>query len=799
MGVSFHEVMTGDLLDRWGRSRFASFRIKAESTSARDFAMTGRAKITGVVQASPWVDRAPLEGHIRIRPFVGRTIDYAFDFADDEAVPYRFVGQKKLSWRRPLGSATQLFGRIEREGATLAEGELWFDSNALVSFLTSWSPATSLRTVSLHRPGDTDDLQVMLTASQRALFEALVGAVLVEHGRVPAPDDRTVRDGLKQLLALPPEHLRAYRAALGAFEALVWSKTRRRFGDLAPAERSALVQGMVEADRDAPAKLLSSTNLLTFLGMPMKVAQFGNLEYLDSIGHPRQSRLQAEAPPRSFSRIVDAESLESETDIHAEVVVIGTGAGGAALAAELARKGVAVAMIEEGRMVRRHEFNGPPIERLQAMYRSNGLTGSLGTPISIPVGRGVGGTTTINSGTCFGTPEHVLDEWRHRLGFPSDFELANFGPLCDRVKAFLEVAPADMKAVGAMGDVIGRGADAMGLAHGPLPRNAPGCPGTGECVLGCREGAKRSADVSWVPAALAAGAELYTGLPVTRLLMDNQRVVAVEARGNDRYGAPKRLRVHAEQVVVACGSLYTPVFLQSNGFTNPAIGRNLSVHPAIGLVARMQDELASWGAIPQGYALHALQDEGIRYEGFYLPPSILALQLPWVGERLAEWMDDFSRLGQFGFMVKDESVGRVYRGPTGKPVISYRVTDDVQRKLKKGSALLAELFLESGASEVFVPMANNPIVSTKVQARALAHVPTSFSDFRLLGAHPLGSCAMGDSPARAVVDFDHRVYGTKNLHVVDGSVVPTSLGVNPQITIMAMALRAAEIIARKVA
>jgi choline dehydrogenase-like flavoprotein len=234
-----------------------------------------------------------------------------------------------------------------------------------------------------------------------------------------------------------------------------------------------------------------------------------------------------------------------------------------------------------------------------------------------------------------------------------------------------------------------------------------------------------------------------------------------------------------------------------NGFRLPHLGRNLSVHPGLGMVARCREELDPWDAIPQGYSVHALEEEGIRYEGFYLPPAVLGGILPMFGPELSRWMDDFPKLAQFGFMTRDRSNGSVRRGPDGQSIVVYRLDQRSIGQLKRGAALLGELFLRAGAREVFTSIRTVPVIQNSQDCDRLLASEPSRLDFGLLGAHPLGTCRMGASPESAVVDFEHRVFGTENLHVVDGSVVPSSLGVNPQMTIMAFALRAADIIADK--
>jgi choline dehydrogenase-like flavoprotein len=801
-GVSFFEVMQGDLRDRWGRRRPARFEIKAEATSIGRFATAGRARISGIVEAQPWASAAPLHGEIAISLLRRRTIEYRFDFTGDDEAPHELRGCKHLSLRRPVESFTRMDATLRREGVEVATGELRFDVNAVPAFLGSWWPSSTIGRVRLDRPLTDRPHAAVLGPAEHALFVALMEGAIRPGRCVPAPDETTVAAALEQLLWASSHVVQGFCAGLRWIDAMARLRTGSGLVALDPERRAAFLQTIATGEAVANLGRFASSVpvdlLLQLVTAPFRSGHYQRADYRRALGHVEWPAVAKEPEPRHFARVKEPEALDAVTEVHAEVAIVGTGAGGAPLAAALAERGVAVAILEEGRYRRRHHFVGSPAERMQSLWRYAGMNFALGTPMLLPLGRLVGGTTAINSGTCFTTPDDVLQHWRHELGFPSDFEPEAYHRYSRQVAEMLRVAPGDPKAVGAIGTVIARGADALGLSHGPLPRNAPGCPGVGQCVLGCPEGAKRSTDVSYIPAALRAGAELYVGLPMTRILKRGRRVVAVEARGVDGSGATKVVRVFAERFVLACGSLQTPVVLLENGFDLPRVGKNLSVHPAAGLVARLRETLDPWSAIPQGYAVYGYEDHGIQFEGFYLPPQMLSAALPFIGEELTAWMDDFDRLGQFGFMVRDGGDGWVRRGPSGRPIIGYRASEQTRKRLALACSVVAEVFIAAGATEVTPGIARQPVVRTRAEARALAHVETTPMDWRLLGAHPLGTCAMGGSPDSAVVDFDHRVFGTDNLHIVDGSAVPTSLGVNPQMTIMAMALRAADILGHAV-
>ena len=794
MGASFFEVMRGQLAASGHGMNPVDLEIKVEATHLGSLLRTGKARITGVLHAPPWAELAATEGEIRIDPVFDREIAYRLAFRDAEGRDCALEGKKTMLWSRPLWSFTHLRVVLSRDGEELAQGHLRFSWDDLGAFLQSFRPWSSIRPIELHRPMARAPSPFVLSPHARATMEAFAEVCITPGRAVPPMDPRSVDEAVVYLANGPVHVARLYALGLRWLDLVARLRTGRAFAALGAEARRELLVEIENAAQGSSLGHQARRRMLLLLGGPLRAVHFARPSYLNAIGHRALGVAPPpEAPPRWFQRVISAETLSAETDVHAEVVIVGTGAGGAVLAAELAQRGIAVALIEEGPFLRRHDFFGDPNHRMATAWRDGGMHFSLGNPVNIPLGKVVGGTTTINSGTCFATPDHVLREWRDELGFPDEFLPGTYHRHSMRVLDHLQVAPGEAKVLGRIADVIGRGADAMGLAHGPLPRNAPGCTGIGECIFGCPEGAKQSTDVSFIPRALAAGAELYCGLPVTRILMRGPRAVAGVARGADAHGVQKTLRIFADRIVLAAGTIGTPSLLEDNGFRLPWIGKNLSVHPAMGVIARCHQDLAPWDAIPQGYALHALEEDEIRYEGYYLPPSFLGGLFPWTGPELTRWMDDFARLGQFGFMVRDRGDGWVKKGPDGRPVVGYFLSQRSAERLQKGAALRAEVFFHAGASEVYVGIGPKQVLQGMDDAKDFAKAKIGRGEFNLLGAHPLGTCRMGASAESAVVDFEHKVFGTENLYVVDGSVIPTSLGVNPMVTIMSFALRAAEI------
>lgn len=792
MGLSFFEGMRGHLVDRSGGIHLVDIDIKAETTHLSQLLLDGMTRITGIVRARPWAEDAPLEGTLHISPLRHRHIVYDFGFRDADGREYQFRGVKTLSLWRPLYSMTHLASTLHRGEDLLAEGELLFDLNDVLSFLGRWSLSTSVRSFDLtgkeRLEGSATDI---LDADETRTLRAYAEAIIAPGENVPPVDDRTVREALKLVDFMPGPARAAYRGLLRALNAAAMIRHQRAFAALSLETRQGLAQWINESGS-------AGRGVNAALSMPIKGAHFGRRDYMDRISMPTYANPVGEPEPRWMANVATPEDLEPRTEIEADVVILGTGAGGGPMAALLAERGLAVAVLEEGRFERRPQFAGPLNTRLLKFWRDAGMTFSLGNPpIPIPTGRLVGGTTAINSGTSFSTPDPILEEWRSELGFPDDFRPEAFAPHLDAVRTELGIQPGDAAHLGDIAKIVAAGAESLGVPHGPLPRNAPACDGQGICVFGCPTDAKRSTNVSYIPRALHAGAQLFTGLAATRALIRGDRAVAVEARGQDRFGDKRILHIRARAVVIACGTLKSPLFLSDSGIDLPWLGRNLSIHPALGMLARSDAIQSPWNAIPQSYGIEGLVDERVRFEGFWAPPQFSGLSIPFIGEELTRWMDAAAQVGQYGFMVRDRNVGRIHRGLGGSPIIRYDVTADVLERFRRGSAVLAELLLRGGADEVLAGVGSVGTIHSIEEARQIAEMDLKPSDFRPMAFHPLGTCRMGPDAERSVVDFEHRVHGTQNLYVVDGSSVPTSLGVNPQVTIMAMAERAAKLLAQR--
>ncbi|HEV3069882.1 MAG TPA: GMC family oxidoreductase [Solirubrobacteraceae bacterium] len=464
----------------------------------------------------------------------------------------------------------------------------------------------------------------------------------------------------------------------------------------------------------------------------------------------------------------------------ADVCVIGAGAGGAVVAAELAEGGARVVVLEQGPWHDPDEFTARPPQMLARLYREAGQTLTVGTPpIVLPLGSGLGGTTLVNSGTCFRTPPHVLEHWRRDFGLELDSETLD--RCFARVEEALSVSEVTPELAGRNAAVSLRGAERLGWSHGYLRRNARGCVGSGVCAFGCPTSAKQHTGITYVPRAEKAGAQILTGATVHKLEVRGGRVRSVGARMAD--GGP--IEVQAPRVVVAAGTIHTPLLFAANGIGGESgqLGANLSMHPATAGFALMDEVVDMAKGVPQSFYVDEWAQEGIMFEGIAGPPSYAAASLPLQGERHARAMRSYRHLAQVGLMVSDSSRGRVRRMmgyPPTRPWITYDLDARDLGRFRSGIRRMRELFDSAGAREVYLPL---PEGTQPEQVRA--------KDLRLMAFHPLGTARADADPGRGVVDANLQVHGIEGLYVADGSVVPSSLGVNPQITIMALATRLA--------
>src|SRR4051812_33034472 len=390
----------------------------------------------------------------------------------------------------------------------------------------------------------------------------------------------------------------------------------------------------------------------------------------------RPLRLRRRREPAARTRASPERGSPVTEHLRADACVIGTGAGGAPVAKELAEGGMSVVMLEEGPAFTTDDFDARPRNMIARIYRDASQITTVGNvPIILPLGRGVGGTTMVNSGTCFRTPPQVLEMWGERFGL-HELNADELDPYFGRVEREIGVSQVPPELAGNNAAVVKRGADALGWHGDYLFRNARGCVGSGVCAFGCPTSAKQHMGLTYVPRALEAGATLRAGTKARRIIMRGGRVRGVEADG---------VHVECDHVIVACGTIYTPLFLRRQGLGGDSgeLGRNLAIHPATGVRALFAEEIDMARGVPQSFYIDEFADEGIMFEGAAGPPDYAAMSFPFAGERHRELMLRYGQISQFGLMVSDISRGHV-RERAGRPEIRYDLGHEDVATFKRG-------------------------------------------------------------------------------------------------------------------
>lgn len=494
------------------------------------------------------------------------------------------------------------------------------------------------------------------------------------------------------------------------------------------------------------------------------------------------------------------ESYGERLDLRADVCIVGAGAGGSAAAAALAEAGLSVIVLEEGRHWKPSEFRSQSAFAMKNLYQGRGMRSLRGNAvIPLPGGRGVGGSTLINSAICFRTPPEVMQLWRESHGLDRVTD-ERFGAYFDRIWKTIGVTVNPMSVQRNNNLIFREGAEKLGLKGEFMARSAPGCVGCGICQYGCPTGGKASVDRTFLSEAVGRGTVgVYAECRIRTVETDGDRIVAVvgELVDPDSHAGRGPVRVEADTFVLSGGPIGTPLFLLANGLADPThCGRHLVIHPTSGVLAKFEQRIEPWTGVTQGYYVDCWERGFLLQTYTVTPDQYFLLLQSRTGRETMAYMQDLAHIASAGALVHDEdSEGFVRWTPAG-PDLYYHFGDGDRRRLIDGIRLTAEVFLAAGAQEAMAGhMGAKPVRSPDRVAEAVPYDTPAHHLF-LYASHPMGTCRMGADPAQSVVDPAGRVWGWANLRVADASVFPTSLGVNPQVTTMAMGLMVGEAIAR---
>lgn len=510
-----------------------------------------------------------------------------------------------------------------------------------------------------------------------------------------------------------------------------------------------------------------------------------------------------------LTNTIDAERIEEQA-LAADVVIIGTGAGGGVSAEIFAAAGYRVLMIEEGPLKSARDFKMHEKEAYPQLYQESAGRKTLDKAINILQGRSVGGSTTVNWTTSFRTPEQTLEHWRSQFGMQKHSK-ESLAPWFKKMEQRLNIAPWQIPA-NQNNQAIATGAKKLGWSFSSIARNVKGCANLGYCGLGCPINAKQSMLVTTIPAALQAGARLIYKARVERITYEKGAVTGCELIAMDEFGQPMHNRVitvTAPLVVLSAGAIGSPAVLLRSKVPDPneLIGKRTFLHPTLISASVMPEAVNGYAGAPQSiYSDHFLWPQtngmGFKIEAAPLHPLLTSTVLTSFGQQHFSLMQQFPHIQGSIALLRDgfdaQSVGgEVVLDDYGFPKLNYELNDYFWRSARKALLAMAEMQFAAGATKVLpIHLHAKPYRSWQEAQRAIEQLPMEPLKALVFSAHVMGGCAMGADARSSVVDEDGRYYHLSGLYIFDGSIFPTSIGANPQLSIYGMVARlASELVA----
>ncbi|MDP9201006.1 MAG: GMC family oxidoreductase [Gemmatimonadota bacterium] len=519
---------------------------------------------------------------------------------------------------------------------------------------------------------------------------------------------------------------------------------------------------------------------------------------LAAIGYEPQINRKATAPHIPLSKV------GTESTIECDVCVVGSGAAGSVVAAELAASGQNVLVLEAGT-----EWSGPDYDQheltgMQRLFREGGASGTRDSSMSLFAGACLGGGTTVNWQSCFRTPDDVRDEWAEVSGcsfLTSDSFTESLDAVWRRIGA-----STDESEINENNHAICRGAKSLGYRWSLIARNSLGCDcdQCGSCMFGCRVGGKQSAANTYLLDAIRSGARIMAPFTARRLVQSKGRVTGVEGIAQDSKGGAREIKIAAPRVVLAAGALESPALLMRSGLRSPHLGQHLYLHPTVAVTGTYTSPIEAWRGPPQTMVCDQFSNlsegYGYRIEAAPAHPGLLAVGVPWSSARdHRREMQQVRFAAPFIVLTRDSNSGRVRITRDGEPYFDYRLGGTEKRLLRHGMATAARMHFAAGAERVLTLHSARLLwdraedgASIEKFCRRIEAASISPNRLPLFSAHQMGTCRMGADRAGAVCDGDGAVYGVKGAYVADASLFPASSGVNPMITIMALARHVAK-------
>ncbi len=515
--------------------------------------------------------------------------------------------------------------------------------------------------------------------------------------------------------------------------------------------------------------------------------------------------------PPEVSQPISPLTITRDSVLEADVVVIGSGAGGGVVAGELAVAGKRVVVLEKGDYNYEGNFTWHEEQAMPDLFLKRGALSTKDLGVVMLAGGTLGGGTVVNWMTSLRTPDDVLLEWERHSGLRECFSGSPLQQSFAAVEQRLHVNRQNSQH-NRQNRLLFDGASALGYQVGVVPRNTVDCQERcGFCTMGCRYGCCQSTLKTYLQDAHEKGARILVRCEAQKVLLEHGRAVGVQAVVNDEQsGQPFNVTVRASVVVVAAGALVSPLILQNSGIEHPHIGRHLHLHPTAISVGLYPEVVNAWqGVLQSAYCdqfRHLDKNYGYTLEVAPTHPGLFGMATPWYSARnYRDEMVSIGHLASFIVLTRDQGEGTVSGDRRGEPVVRYVVGAQDRKHMLHGLRQSTRLHLVAGAQRV-ISLQNKP---TDLRRGARGEVSQKqLRDFDqlmerrslranrilLFSAHQMGTCRMGADPRISVTDEHQQVHGIKGLFVCDASVFPSACGVNPMLSIMALAHKASQYI-----
>ena len=497
--------------------------------------------------------------------------------------------------------------------------------------------------------------------------------------------------------------------------------------------------------------------------------------------------------------IIQGTNRSGDLHEHADIVIVGTGSGGGTLGAFLAERGWNVVMLEKGGFFRAEDFSQREEDAMADFNGRRGLDSTADNSVFLNYAEAVGGCTVHYWGDSFRTPEDRLARWRRDTGIDW-FSPDVLNPHWDVIEKELGIHIAEPRLFNENNRLVQQGCEALGVEGHAVPTARVDCIACGWTQFGCAYNRKTSQLITTIPRVSKRGGRIYSDARVQHVIVENGRAVGVEGHFVERKTDALRgkFRIDADIVVVAGGAIGSADLLLRN-FPRDVVGRRFYINPHYFVFADFGRDIDNQTGIPCAYAVHEWRqirtDDRGRYQGggyimlsSHQSPGIMAVLLSEAGAAHAERMQRYHHLGSTMSVIDEDNPGRIYIDDDGYRRTAFRVAGVDQLKAVDYLKNASRIFLAAGAKEVWIPdiygtvVRNESDVQTKIGLRSVQPNAQFCAGSHFLGTAPIGT-DVSDSFAGPTGEA-HRV---RNLYVADGSAIPSSISVDPSLTIMGVA------------